>query len=142
MFPLLLQSFQLISLVNLSWGSAIFLRLTVEPAKDLKAGISIEQLPKTFHEAVSVAKWFSVPYIWIDSLCIMQDSLDDWNCEASLMSLVYQNSLCNIAATGALDSTEGLFFDRDPDSVQLCKSSYRVWRSPPNSPRVAYVHSE
>lgn len=37
------------------------------------------------------------------------------------MNQVHQNSLCNIAATGALDSTSGLFFDRNPNGVQPLK---------------------
>ncbi len=39
------------------------------------------------------------------------------------MSEVYQNAICNIAGTGAMDSTGGLFFDRDPKFAQPCKVS-------------------
>lgn len=51
---------------------------------------------------------------WIDSLCIQQDSLDDWHSESPLMADVYKGSLCNIGATSSQGSDEGFFFNRDP----------------------------
>lgn len=50
----------------------------------------------------------------IDSLCIVQDCLKDWQKEAATMCDVYSQAFCNIAATGAKDGSDGLFFERDP----------------------------
>jgi hypothetical protein len=58
------------------------------------------------------AKKLGIRHIWIDSLCIIQDSPDDWQREAALMQHVYSNARFNISATGAEDSDAGLFFDR------------------------------
>ena len=56
-------------------------------------------------------------YIWIDALCIIQDDTDkvDWLHEAGLMHKVYSHSFLNIAATGALDSSRGLFTHRNAE---------------------------
>jgi hypothetical protein len=53
-------------------------------------------------------------YIWIDSLCIIQDQQEDWQIESSKMGDVYRNSLFTIAATGFSDGHKGLFVERDP----------------------------
>jgi Heterokaryon incompatibility protein (HET) len=50
-----------------------------------------------------------IRYLWIDSLCIIQDSKEDWSYEASLMGQYYQNSAVTIAAVGAEDGNDGLF---------------------------------
>ena len=68
----------------------------------------------TFKDAIKVTRSLGVEYIWIDSLCILQDSRSDWLCESSLMSNVYKYSYCNIAATAAQDDDGGCFRDREP----------------------------
>jgi hypothetical protein len=83
----------------------------------LKSGLSIDELPQTFIDAIKVARTLSIQYLWIDSLCIMQDSPSDWAKEAAIMSEVYKNSICNIGATVATNSSEGLFRRRDPNLV-------------------------
>ncbi|KAF7861851.1 hypothetical protein EAF04_007733 [Stromatinia cepivora] len=70
---------------------------------------------KTFHDAVTVCQKLGFKYIWVDSLCIIQDSQDDWYEQASLMSEVYKYSQCTITATAADDNTVGCFFGRDSD---------------------------
>ena len=56
-----------------------------------------------------------VRYLWIDSLCILQDSDSDWESEATTMRDVYENAFFTIAATGAATFDDGLYFDRDVD---------------------------
>lgn len=92
------------------WGKSDLLSLTKSTFGDLTYGIALTNLPKTFRDAVQVTRKLGFGYLWIDSLCIFQDNLDDWNHEASKMCEVYANAVCNIAATGAADSTKGLFF--------------------------------
>ncbi len=105
------------------WGDATFIKLLKKNSDDLKAGILINHLPQTFRDAVEVTRKFNIHYLWIDSLCIIQDSIDDWNKEALRMSQVYQHAICNIAATGAVDSTKGLFFGKNLHLVRPCKVS-------------------
>jgi hypothetical protein len=48
-------------------------------------------------------------YLWIDSLCILQDSVDGWQEQSSVMGSIYQHGICNISATGSKDGKGGLF---------------------------------
>jgi hypothetical protein len=59
-----------------------------------------------------ITKACGLRYIWIDSLCILQDSDDDWKQESMTMNLVYRNSFFTISALSASDSSEGCFFER------------------------------
>ena len=103
-----------------TWGTAKFMKLTKSNSQSLQDGFQSKDLPKTFRDAIKIARKFGVNYLWIDSLCILQDSADDWTREAAQMGDVYYYSLCNIAATGASDSGQGCFFDRDRSLITPC----------------------
>ena len=79
-----------------------------------KRGIEDESLPKTFRHAVQVCRELGIEYIWIDSLCIIQEqeTQEDWAKEAPRMGQVYGNSTLNISAATAEDSTQGCFRER------------------------------
>ena len=104
------------------WGAAFIKMLTKSSLADLKVGFAISSFPKTFRDAITVSRRFGVRYLWIDSLCILQDSdcIDDWQKKAVVMGDVYKNSLCNIGATGAADSNGGCFVDRNVSLVRPC----------------------
>lgn len=102
------------------WGSADFVKLTEATHDYLTTGFRISILPNTFRDAVIAAQRLGLPYVWIDSLCILQDSREDWCREASAMKDVYKNAMCNIAATGSADSKGGCFRNRNIDLVQPC----------------------
>jgi hypothetical protein len=61
-----------------------------------------------------VTRKLGARFLWIDSLCILQDSVDDWRAESAEMGSVYSHSLCNIAATANSGHGGGLFQTRDP----------------------------
>ncbi|KUJ07008.1 HET-domain-containing protein [Mollisia scopiformis] len=102
------------------WGKAHFTTLTVDKLASFHEGIKIEILPRTFQDAIFVARRLSskIRYIWIDSLCIMQGSIpeayEDWLRESAQMYQIYRYSYCNLSATAAVDSSVGLFFQREP----------------------------
>ncbi|KAI9741632.1 MAG: hypothetical protein M1834_000016 [Cirrosporium novae-zelandiae] len=114
------------------WGSAKFLQLKKECLKNLQNAIPSSELPKTFLDAMAVSRRLGVRYIWIDSLCIIQNNRDDWLREASLMHQVYSNSFCNISATGATDSSTGLFKERAPHFLHPCTINMS-WKGSPLS---------
>jgi hypothetical protein len=70
-----------------------------------------------FKQAVEIARFLDVNYIWIDSLCIIQGSAEDWVREASRMHLVYRNSYCNIAIADSANKSGGAFRERVPENV-------------------------
>lgn len=87
-----------------------------------RQGFHVSELPKTFQDAVKVARAIGVPYLWIDSLCIVQygDSGEDWRRESTRMKSVYQEAYCSISAVAADDSYSG-FLDRrfEPEHVHV-----------------------
>jgi hypothetical protein len=93
------------------WRNAVMVRLTKSSAPNLRSGITLSTLPLTFQQAAEVARRLQKRYIWIDSLCIFQDedNKSDWLKEAALMDKVCSNTFLNIAATGAENSSQGLF---------------------------------
>ena len=99
------------------WGGSLPMRLLTTNIETFKISIPYSDLPKTFQDALSVVRWFGIKYLWIDALCIIQDFDDDWTQESGRMRDYYKYSFGTIAATGASDSSEGLFFDRNPAIV-------------------------
>lgn len=91
------------------WGSRPFIRLTKHNFSDLTKRIPMDSFPRTFSDAFQIAKAVGISYIWIDSLCIVQDDDDDWQKEADLMQSVYSGSHLNIAAASATDAYGGCF---------------------------------
>ncbi|KAH3906291.1 hypothetical protein HBH56_206310 [Parastagonospora nodorum] len=106
------------------WGKSRPLTLTKSNLAALAQGIAVASLPKTFQDAIDVTKKFGHRYIWIDSLCIVQDDPEDWRVESSQMRNVYQNATFCIAATAASDGNAGLFFDRDAASLMSIKIDF------------------
>lgn len=111
------------------WGSALFLKLLLQNMESLKGGVSHSMLPKSFLHALYITQKLGLRFLWIDALCIIQDSVEDWRLEAATMGKVYQNALCNIAATGASDSSVGCFWERNPLLAQACKVDI-AWELP------------
>ena len=64
----------------------------------LERGLPDSELPKTHMHAVQIARALGLTYLWIDSLCIIQDSPNDWQYESLTMHNVFRNSVCTIAA--------------------------------------------
>jgi hypothetical protein len=91
------------------WGADDFLQLTSQNNDALVSGIPLADLPKTFTDAILISHHLGLEYIWIDSLCIMQDNTQDWRRESSAMNSIYGNSTINIAASSATDVHQGCF---------------------------------
>ena len=74
------------------WGGNAPVVLTSINKDSFKSGINLSELPKTFQHAVALARFVHVRYLWIDSLCIIQDSNTDWEFEATTMKDVYRHA--------------------------------------------------
>lgn len=98
------------------WGTSSILTATKRSIEDLKEGIAVSFLPKTFQDAIKITRRLGIKYLWIDCLCIIQDDPDDWEREASAMSHVYRNSYLTISASASKDSYDGCFPKREKDS--------------------------
>ncbi|KAF4632575.1 hypothetical protein G7Y89_g5552 [Cudoniella acicularis] len=81
------------------------------------AGIAWDALPMTFQHAVTTTSRLGFEYIWIDSICIVQDDADDWRLEAAEMANIYENAALTLAATSPPNS-EGLFSSSSSQAVR------------------------
>jgi hypothetical protein len=102
------------------WGDFKFTMLTKETLQDFQSEIPQSELTKTFRDALQVTVWLGYEYIWIDALCILQDCDEDWRAESASMGSVYRHSTCTIAALGARDGSDGLFYHRSAPAVTSC----------------------
>jgi hypothetical protein len=76
------------------------------------ASIPWNELPRLYQDAIIATRRLGLDYIWIDSLCIIQDSNVDWLSESQRMGDVYQHARLTIAASHAADSTQRCFITR------------------------------
>lgn len=102
------------------------MKLLCSNLKTFRAGIPWNHLPKTFQDAVLTTRNLGFRYLWIDALCIIQDSKDDWAAEAATMANIYANSALNISATDSHNGDGGLFRrrndqSRDPFYIKACE---------------------
>jgi hypothetical protein len=102
------------------WGKAQIITTTRATLSQRLAGIELADLSRTFRHAVRFARAIHVRYIWIDSLCIVQDDLKDWEKESVKMGQYYTNSLLTIAAVGSSDGNGGLLLERNALEVTPC----------------------
>jgi len=79
------------------WGKQLPITTTRDTVAKRKLGLAWNSLPPVFQDAVTVARHLGLEYIWIDSLCIIQDSHEDWEIESSRMASIYQSAHVTIA---------------------------------------------
>jgi hypothetical protein len=89
------------------WGKVPVIKTTKESFVSFTKSIDPRTLTKTFRDAVTITRGLGIRYLWIDSLCIVQDDHEDWEREAAKMAQVYSQSLVTLAASGASDGSQG-----------------------------------
>lgn len=81
------------------WGGPQAFSTTLDTVAKFTSGFLISELPKTLQDAVEITRRLGLKYIWIDSLCIIQDSASDKNYEIPRMALYYKNSYVTVCAS-------------------------------------------
>lgn len=94
------------------WGGKVDVRLT-KTNQDEMRNIQIQSLPKNFQDAIAATRKLGMRYLWIDSLCIVQNNDEEWHSESKNMGLIYANAKCVISATASKDANGGCFLPRD-----------------------------
>jgi len=101
------------------WGGERPLTTTVASVKQHMDEIPYSELPATFRDAVRITRLLGIKYLWIDSLCIIQDRFSDWEHESAKMHEYYKNSFVTIAASDSNNSFAGMLHRREVACVQL-----------------------
>lgn len=105
------------------WGGPIKTLLkTTTAANFAKALPASSELPANFRDAMAVTRALGIRYLWIDSLCIVQDSVDDWRHESRMMGDVYSRATVSLLAMAAKASSSGILLARDPHSSRASES--------------------
>ncbi|KEZ45316.1 hypothetical protein SAPIO_CDS2120 [Scedosporium apiospermum] len=109
---------------NHVWG--VFRPLLTEKATlaERLSGILTSDMPKTFQDAVMLTRLLGVQYLWIDSLCIIQDDATDWEIESANMAKVYSNALLVISADDAKDARDGFLRPRGEGAYSSVEIPY------------------
>ncbi|KAE8364764.1 heterokaryon incompatibility protein-domain-containing protein [Aspergillus caelatus] len=98
------------------WGAeGSPVQLTKTTLSPFQHNINGETLPLTFQHAIHVTRKLGVKYLWIDSLCIVQDDSNDWSEQCPLMAEIYHNAYITLAASGASNPRAGLYFTSDDE---------------------------
>jgi hypothetical protein len=96
------------------WGGRQSLVLTTERLRLRELSFAMESLPQTITDAITTVDDLGMMYIWVDALCIAQDSDLDKATEIGRMGDIYSSAELTIHAATARSCTEGFLDDRDP----------------------------
>jgi Heterokaryon incompatibility protein (HET) len=86
-------------------------KCTMSTFTKFKNGIDYNELPKSFQDAVAMTQHLGIRYLWIDSICIIQDSPSDWAVHCEEMSSIYRSAFLVISATASWNSKGGCFHE-------------------------------
>ena len=95
------------------WGRQPPQKLTTSTLAQFSTrGLSLNDLPATIKDACHVCQSLEIPFLWVDCLCIIQDSVADWNYQAIQMGTIFNQAAVVIRAAAGHDCTYGLFQPR------------------------------
>lgn len=121
------------------WGRTTHqrLRLLMTNMEDLKGGIQVSEMTQTNREALEVVRRLGIKYVWIDALCIIQDSKEDWHQQSQIMAQIYDAAHLTLLAGSAADSSEGFLHPRKPGPRVAIPYSHNPLYAPYYHPDVA-----
>ena len=92
------------------WGSnpANMYKAETATLEARKERIWFAELPRTFQDAFRICRRLCIPALWIDALCIVQDSKSDWEAEMARMGGIYASSTVTIAADASTSVHGGI----------------------------------
>ncbi|SPO06552.1 uncharacterized protein DNG_09242 [Cephalotrichum gorgonifer] len=103
------------------WGGTGTFRLLKSNYESCQESIDFATLSKNTRDAVIATRNLGYTHIWIDSLCIIQDSAEDWRAEAARMEAVYAGAVCTLASTASSSGEGGCFHERPGRGLRPCK---------------------
>ena len=106
------------------WGDQPPLKLTTSTiARFSTHGLSLHDLPAKIKDVCRLCRSLEIPFLWVDCLCIIQDSVSDWNQQAIQMGSIFSQATVVIRAAAGHDCSHGLFQPRELASNALSELS-------------------
>ncbi|KAF8847169.1 HET-domain-containing protein [Acephala macrosclerotiorum] len=94
------------------WGGHQPIKTTSSSLGQMQTNIEWNNLSRVFQDAITVARRLDIEWIWIDSLCIIQDSKVDWEIESAKMCDYYSNAYLTISASSSKNGTIPFLHER------------------------------
>lgn len=94
------------------WGGPQTEATTLLNLDSRKIGFKLSSLPRTLRDAVITTRQLGLRFLWVDAICILQDSTADKEVEMSTMAQVYKNAFVTIIAGYSKSCYEGFLEDR------------------------------
>jgi hypothetical protein len=115
------------------WGTTQHFTTTSANLARMKERICWNELPQTIKDAITTTRALGIQYLWVDALCIIQDSQEDWEAESKKMADVYGGAFLTISAALDPDVHHGLFQDSKvpPPSAECYELYWECDDSPP-----------
>ncbi|KAK3323671.1 heterokaryon incompatibility protein-domain-containing protein [Cercophora scortea] len=94
------------------WGQTEILRTTSDNLAahqvDGTIGGSTKTIPQTIRDAIGLVPLLGERYLWVDSLCIVQDDAESLDSHISQMAAIFENAVLVIVAGDGTDAEYGL----------------------------------
>ncbi|RDL30188.1 uncharacterized protein BP5553_10466 [Venustampulla echinocandica] len=103
--------------LSYAWGGLQPLITKESNMSDFTKGIPLETIPVTWRDAFVLVRQLGIKYLWIDALCIVQDSQEDWAREASQIGDYVSNAAIVLAAGFGANPSTGLFTSRQTEDL-------------------------
>lgn len=100
------------------WGGQNDCTLNERTKDEFSKAIPPHHLPPIFYDAIRICRKLGMSRLWIDSLCIQQDSQRDWLAEAQLMGQYYSHCTVCIAATSSPNSHGTMAIQPRPNAIR------------------------
>jgi hypothetical protein len=113
------------------WGKSNHLQTTLDNVNEHTAGTDVASLSCTFRDAIFICQHLDESYLWIDSLCIIQDDHACKAAEMERMQSIYEGASLTISAMSARDGRGGCWIPRERvfeipiDDVQSAELVFR-----------------
>ncbi|KAK0117877.1 hypothetical protein ONS95_012196 [Cadophora gregata] len=121
------------------WGRLGHVRLTESTLEQMKSGLPTSSLAKNFRDAITITRLLGLRYLWIDALCILQDSQVDWELESAKMGQYYQKAWLTIAAGMSDGGKAGLLAKRSPHGLAHIRLKTRPKAARDSSTRQSFT---
>ncbi|KAK5630768.1 hypothetical protein RRF57_006483 [Xylaria bambusicola] len=98
------------------WGPAedskSQLKTTTSSIAQRQAAINEAEMTEVLQDAIKVTRALSIPYLWVDALCILQDDISDWERQCADMAKLYRSAHVVLCAASSASCLQGFLGER------------------------------
>jgi hypothetical protein len=98
------------------WGTPAAFMTTEDNLSTHLVGMPWDTIPRNFQDAITFTRKLGMRYLWIDSICIVQN-VSTMLEEMVLMSNIYSFAVLNISATTSPNCFAGFLHPREPIAI-------------------------